>query len=251
MITNTVTQSDSAATGAPPRQPEENEASASSAAAASDFDTFLTLLTAQLRNQDPLSPLDSTQFVEQLASFSAVEQQIETNSLLQELTASLSASGLEEASQWIGRVVEIPGGAAYFTGDALTYRIAGSENGAPSEAVVSDADGDVIYRETLEPGQEFFSWDGKTESGETAPEGSYAVAINYVEGGEVVDTLAPITISEVTEARYIDSEPRLILASGLIVEPDNVLAVRAADTTGAADADAQDTENSDVLPGDA
>ena len=116
---------------------------------------------------------------------------------------------------------------------------------------MSNADGDVIYRETLEPGQEFFSWDGKTDSGEPAPEGSYAVAIYYVEGGEVVDTLAPITVSEVTEARYIDSEPRLILASGLIVEPDNVLAVRAAETDGG-DADAQDTEeDSDVLPGDA
>ena len=250
MITNTVTQNDSAAAGAAQRQAEETESSAS-AAASSDFETFLTLLTAQLRNQDPLSPLDSTQFVEQLASFSAVEQQIETNSLLKDLTSSLSASGLEEASQWIGRVVEIPGGAAYFEGDALTYRIAGSERGAASEAVVSNADGDVIYRETLEPGQEFFSWDGKTDSGEPAPEGSYAVAINYVEGGEVVDTLAPITVSEVTEARYIDSEPRLILASGLIVEPDSVLAVRAAETGGGDDGEAQDTEDSDVLPSDA
>jgi flagellar basal-body rod modification protein FlgD len=57
-----------------------------------DFDTFLTLLTAQVENQDPLAPLDSTQFVEQLATFSALEQQVTTNDHLEKIAALLAAT---------------------------------------------------------------------------------------------------------------------------------------------------------------
>lgn len=71
----------------------------------SDFHTFLTLLTAQMRNQDPLKPMDSTEFVAQLASFSAVEQQIETNSKLGELLGVLSDSPTVNPTEWLGKEV--------------------------------------------------------------------------------------------------------------------------------------------------
>ena len=67
-----------------------------SGTAKADFDAFLTMLTAQVRHQDPLAPLDSTQFVEQLATFSAVEQQVETNKHL-EAIAEMVAAALTEA----------------------------------------------------------------------------------------------------------------------------------------------------------
>lgn len=71
----------------------------------SDFHTFLTLLTAQMRNQDPLKPMDSTEFVAQLASFSAVEQQIETNNKLGELLGVLSDSPTANPTEWLGKEV--------------------------------------------------------------------------------------------------------------------------------------------------
>ncbi|MEO1532985.1 MAG: flagellar hook capping FlgD N-terminal domain-containing protein, partial [Pseudomonadota bacterium] len=71
--------------------------------AASDFESFLTLLTAQLQNQDPLQPIDSTEFVAQLASFSTVEQLIGTNERLDALTQDVAAGDLAALAGWIGQ----------------------------------------------------------------------------------------------------------------------------------------------------
>jgi len=90
-----------------------NAENSSGLSAASDFDTFLQLLTAQLENQDPLNPLESTDFVAQLASFSAVEQQILTNSNLSEIMSSLSVTRTSEAAQWLGKEVLAPASARY------------------------------------------------------------------------------------------------------------------------------------------
>lgn len=70
-----------------------------------DFETFLTLLTAQMRNQDPLKPMDSTAFVAQLASFSTVEQQIETNAKLDNILSAFSSSSTNQLTEWIGKEV--------------------------------------------------------------------------------------------------------------------------------------------------
>jgi flagellar basal-body rod modification protein FlgD len=76
-----------------------------SASLASNFETFLTLLTTQLRNQDPLSPLDSNEFTAQLTQMAGVEQQLLTNDLLTSLLAAQSAGGLDNASNYIGKEV--------------------------------------------------------------------------------------------------------------------------------------------------
>ncbi|HZZ11369.1 MAG TPA: flagellar hook capping FlgD N-terminal domain-containing protein, partial [Paraburkholderia sp.] len=72
---------------------------------AGNFDTFLTLLTTQLQNQDPLSPMDSTQFTQQLVAFSGVEQQINTNNNLQSLIALNQSQQAASAVSYIGHSV--------------------------------------------------------------------------------------------------------------------------------------------------
>ena len=74
-------------------------------ALASNFETFLTLLTTQMKNQDPLSPLDSNEFTAQLTQMAGVEQQLLTNDLLTSLLAAQSAGGLDNASNYIGKQV--------------------------------------------------------------------------------------------------------------------------------------------------
>ncbi|VAW04118.1 Flagellar basal-body rod modification protein FlgD, partial [hydrothermal vent metagenome] len=75
-----------------------------------DFQNFLTLLTAQLRNQDPLSPADSTEFVAQLASFSSVEQLVRANGQLETISSAITGGGIDQYADWIGRSAEAPGG---------------------------------------------------------------------------------------------------------------------------------------------
>src|SRR5579884_3869002 len=75
-----------------------------------NFDTFLQLLTTQLQNQDPLSPMDSTQFTQQLVEFSQVEQQINTNNNLQNLIGLTEANAGSTAVSYLGKDVTITNG---------------------------------------------------------------------------------------------------------------------------------------------
>lgn len=208
--------------------PPATKSQKSAAAAASDFQNFLSLLTAQLRNQDPLSPLDSTQFVEQLATFSSVEQQIETNRLLEELVGGAGNSGLQSATSWIGKDVEAESESARFTGQPLTFAIPARAGEAPTEIVVRTGADAVVYREPVGIGQSSFTWKGIDSSGNETPQGDYKFTVDYSRDGAVVGTGALRTTARVTEARLVDGALRLVLENGSLIDPATVSAVRAA-----------------------
>ena len=99
------------------------------AAISSDFNTFLRMLTVQLENQDPLNPVDSSDYALQLATFSGVEQQVLTNDLLKALATQVGLSGMAEMASWVGRDVRavMP---AHFDGAPITVQ--------PRPAVAAD-----------------------------------------------------------------------------------------------------------------
>ncbi|WOI52686.1 flagellar hook assembly protein FlgD [Parvularcula sp. LCG005] len=136
-----------------------------------DFDAFLNLLTAQVRNQDPLSPLDSTQFVEQLATFSGLEQQVTSNSHLEEITALLRGQFSSEAGMVLGETALSPVLTIENAFDALDVVAPGVESG---RLVVTDADGEVVYQGI--PANSW-SWDGTDGTGAPLPAGSYKLSI--------------------------------------------------------------------------
>ena len=151
-----------------------------SASASANFDTFLQLLAAQLQNQDPLDPLDGTQFTEQIASFSAVEQQIATNSNLEKLLQNESFSQQSMAVGFIGKEVLSAGSIGALKGGEmeLTYTL-------PKDAissVIEIYDGDGVKVKTIEgnttKGQYADLWDGLDDAGNPVPDGNYAVDIS-------------------------------------------------------------------------
>lgn len=73
-----------------------------------DFETFVKMLTTQLKNQDPLDPMDSANFASQLAAFSSVEQQVLTNDRLETIKNQLASSGLLSHSEWVGKFAKVP-----------------------------------------------------------------------------------------------------------------------------------------------
>src|SRR6056297_3909166 len=85
------------------------EPRAGAEALSSDFETFLLMLTTQMQNQDPLNPLESSEFAVQLATFSGVEQQVKTNDLLGSLLSGLASSGMAQMASWIGREARTDG----------------------------------------------------------------------------------------------------------------------------------------------
>ncbi|HXI85939.1 MAG TPA: flagellar hook capping FlgD N-terminal domain-containing protein, partial [Parvularculaceae bacterium] len=178
-------------------------------------------------NQDPLSPLDSTQFVQQLASFSAVEQQIETNKLLNQFVGGDAQSTLTSATQWIGKEVEAPVSHVQYSGDPLQFHINPSDKGAAREVIVKNANGDVVYSESVAPGETNFTWSGALLGGGQAANGAYTIVAQYSKDGAAAGTEPMTAIAHVTEARLVDGAISLGLDNGGAIDPSAVTAVRA------------------------
>ncbi len=160
-----------------------------------NFDTFLVLLTAQLQNQDPLSPMDSTQFTEQLVQFSQVEQQIRTNEQLEGLVGQYQAASAGAALSYLGRDAIIEADETYLAGGEANWAYRLPEAATDLTINVRDSRGRVIYSSTTEArgaGEHLFTWDGTTTDGETAPDGVYTLEIeaSNADGEELTASIA-------------------------------------------------------------
>jgi flagellar basal-body rod modification protein FlgD len=147
---------------------------------ADNFDAFLLLLTTQLRNQSPLDPLDTNQFTQQLVQFASVEQQIKTNESLSALLNSSRASNIATAATFVGMTVTADGAAAQLKDGAAEWRLTLGRSAAQATIDIRDAAGNTVAVQTgpLAAGSQTFSWDGRTSTGQLAPDGAYSISIN-------------------------------------------------------------------------
>lgn len=196
--------------------------SAQSASADSDFDDFLTLLTAQLRHQDPLQPLDSTQFVEQLASFSAVEQQVGTNARLDKLVNQGGGGEISALASWIGREAAASNAAYRFGGDDMTVAAPAETAATGAAMAITDADGNEVARVAFDPGDESVTWDGVTAEGGLASDGLYTVRFHYTAEGREPWSRQAEAAGRVVEVRLEDDGARLVLDTGATVRQGDV-----------------------------
>lgn len=149
---------------------------------ANNYEMFLSLLTSQMKNQDPLDPLDSTQFVNQLVSFSGVEQQIAQNQNLESLLIIQSAAAQTSSVGYIGRVATALTPDSRLQGGAANWQYELPENAQTTNLTIRDSSDRVVFRTTGDKttGQHDFSWNGQTSSGTTAPDGVYSLEVNAV-----------------------------------------------------------------------
>lgn len=187
-----------------------------------DFDNFLLLLTAQLRNQDPLSPLDSSDFVAQLASFSSVEQIVGTNRRLDAIAESLAGGGISQYADWIGREAEATATPGYFDGAApMRFRVSSDVKATNVEIVIADSSGAEITRFQAQNTDAIQEWDGLA-NGAPAQPGVYTVNATYTNGSDFLRTETATTIGVVNEVRLAETGPVLNLAGGITVDPSKV-----------------------------
>lgn len=199
------------------------------AAISADFDTFLRLLTAELKNQDPLKPLEATEFVAQLASFSTVEQQARTNSLLERMVSGEGPGGLTplgDAALWIGRQVAAPGPVS--AGDARRTELVVTPPTASDRAVlaVTDGAGRQVAEIAVPPDAPSIAWDGRLPDGRAAPEGEYSFSVQYWRGATQVGEIAAHGYRTVSEVRLGETGPTLVFADGGTAPAADVQAVR-------------------------
>ncbi len=160
-----------------------------------NFSDFLTMLMTQLKNQDPSSPMDSSQFTSELVQFSSVEQQINTNSNLTSLIQLTQASQVEQSASLIGKPVTV-------TSSQLSLQKGQAEinfnttTAEPVAIAVYNAAGSQIQTAamTTSAGANSWTWNGKSASGSTMPDGAYKVTVTAI-GANGTSSQVPFTVT--------------------------------------------------------
>lgn len=161
---------------------------------------FMMLLVAQLKNQDPLSPDDPTEFTAQLAQFSSLEQLYNLNDSMESLAASNAESDRLATLGTIGKDVAFEGDTTTFSGEPIEFGY--SLSGPASQVTISlQQDGATLATlngTELTSGNHFLTWDGLTDDGSPAPVGDYDIVIDATSASEDPIIAAPLIKSEVT-----------------------------------------------------
>lgn len=190
-----------------------------------DFDTFLSLLTAQLKNQDPMKPVDSTEFVAQLAEFSAVEQQVQSNASLGEILETLRGGDITALADWLGAHVSTSD-PVKFSGAPVTLSLTPDPTADSATLVVRNEAGVEAARLDIDPTATSLVWAGENDLGGAPATDRYRFSLESSVGGKPLPTSEAEAFTQVLEARLIEDAPQLTLANGDVISVGDVAAVR-------------------------
>ena len=212
-------------TSATAATPAIKPAASPAPAISSDFTTFLKMLTAQMQNQDPLNPLNSSDFAVQLATFSGVEQQVQTNALLSGLGTQMTQMGMAQLSGWVGMDarVTVPVG---FHGAPIELAPTPAPGADKAQLVVSDASGREVQRLAAQLDGKPVLWAGTDATGTPLPDGAYSFTLDSFAAGTNIDSAAVPAYVPITEARTGPSGVTLVLSGGTTVAAGNVSGLR-------------------------
>ncbi|MGP9810577.1 flagellar hook assembly protein FlgD [Rhodopseudomonas sp. NSM] len=153
--------------------------SSSTTGIADNFQTFLTLLTTQLQNQNPLEPLDTNQFTQQLVQFAGVEQQLKTNESLSSLLKMQSTAQTTQAMNFIGANAVVDGSKSHYDGKTAGWSLS-TDKPVTAQVSIQSSTGQTVYsgKFTLNAGaNQGFTWDGRGNDGAQWPEGDYTLSV--------------------------------------------------------------------------
>lgn len=190
-----------------------------------DFQTFLQLLTTQLKNQDPMNPMESTEYATQLATFSSVEQQVRTNELLESLSSGFGTLGMGQLGGWIGMeaMAEMP---VAFSGEPVVVEAQPADRADRLELVVSDASQTAVQRVPIPLSDAPFAWTGQDLQGRMLPPGIYTLSVENWSGEDLVETRPATVQATIEEARLVDGRVHLTMEGGVSLPADEVRGVR-------------------------
>ena len=191
----------------------------------SDFEMFLTMMTAQIQYQDPLNPVDSTDYSTQLATFSGVEQAVLTNDLLKSLTTQMGAGSLIDMAGLVGKEVR-SSAPALFDGQPITLLPNPTSFADSAEVIVRDDAGLEVQRLPIAPTAETFDWAGVDADGSPMPTGLYSFEVVSTSGGVVISQKLAEMYGTVNEVRLDNGQTTLVLSGGAAIPTDAVTAVR-------------------------
>jgi flagellar basal-body rod modification protein FlgD len=197
-----------------------------SGAITSDFTTFLKMLTTQMQNQDPLNPIDSTDYATQLATFSGVEQQVRTNTLLADLGQQFGLLGMAQLAGWVGQEAR-SAGPVWMGGTPVSLQLEPAKGATRAMLVARDAAGNVATREEVPVTAGAYQWLGGNMAGDPLPTGQYRLTVESWNGDKQLATNPVQTYARITEARNGPDGVTLLLEGGISVKATEVTALRA------------------------
>lgn len=193
---------------------------------AEDFDNFLVLLTAQLQAQDPLDPMDSSEFTQQLVQFSGVEQQIQSNKNLENIAALLAFNGMTAAVSFLGKDVTVNQDVANLQDGNAVWVYELKADAAETTLEIVGKNGDVVrtLEGPVDAGLHGFVWDGIDDFGQQAPDGEYKLRVKAI---NVLDQPVPTNVylrNRVDNIEMVGGEA-LLSVNGFRVPITSVLSV--------------------------
>jgi flagellar basal-body rod modification protein FlgD len=180
---------------------------------AGNFNEFLQLLTTQLQNQDPLDPLDTNQFTQQLVEFASVQQQVDMNTNMQTLISLQQTTAATQALQLVGSNVTLNGNAANLsnaTGSPASWNLNASAGGTAA-ITITNSSGQTAYTgtATLNAGTNAYTWNGQGNNGVKWPDGSYTIAVTGTGASGQAITVTSQVQGTVTAVNMSQTPPTL------------------------------------------
>jgi flagellar basal-body rod modification protein FlgD len=180
---------------------------------AGNFTQFLQLLTTQLKNQNPLDPLDTNQFTQQLVQFAQVEQQLKSNDELSTLVSLQQTAQTTQALGFVGQTVTVDGKTANLTNAKANWSFNVTK---PSTAnvTITDSTGATAYSGTftVQAGQQKFSWDGKGTDGKQWPDGKYNISVTAKDTSGQTVAMSTQVVGVVDSVDLTQTPPTLSVA---------------------------------------
>lgn len=196
---------------------------------ANDFDSFLTILTTQLKNQDPTSPVDTKDFTNQLVQFAQVEQQLKQSGYLEQLTQINRGYGAINAVSYVGKYVKADYNEFKLKADSSgAYMGYTLPQGADKASIsIYDNEDNLIYTAPVDTdkGEHSFAWDGKNASGNPMLPGQYYFTVNAVDGdGKDITDIGYATYGKVSGVEYAGGKTILDM-DGIKFDLEKVISV--------------------------
>lgn len=184
-------------------------------AIAYNFDTFLTLLTTQLKNQSPLDPLDTNQFTEQLVQFTEVEQTIKQNENLEKLVQLSAANTITNVVGFLGGEVTLDGDTTEYKNGIATWNFDMAEAADSATITIKDSNGVPVFSHTgpAPAGNNTFIWDGATDNGGPAEDGEYSITISAVDANGTSIAVKTEIVGIVDGINFDGDEPKIMIGN--------------------------------------
>ncbi len=191
-----------------------------------NFSTFLTLLTTQLKNQDPTSPMDSNTFTQQLVMYSQVEQQINTNDNLKTLISQGTTNAAATAATYLGKKVSVTNGNGSLTNGSANWTYTLNTASATTQLAITDAKGNTVFTTTGETTSDnhSFTWNGQDINGNQLADGTYKLTVTAADSASNKVTTSVASAGTVTQIDMTSGTPQLVIGN-MEVGPADIAAV--------------------------